>query len=272
MNFSTKDFVTVNEILSDVLEFVDDTELRDHSKGYYTSQIQQALEKLAFDTYFDEKTTDHDFPQDLRLDMPRGCWNIKQIYLFNGDLCNINSAQNVYWKRNYFTKGQGFLARDTGKNTNDPFYARNIRTVDAHLSKQRRLANNGADPVLNDINSPSGLFFYNIQNGVIMFSSQCRAFRKVALYYNGVGTEIGDVPVVPLFLREAVVDYTTEVSLRIKAAKNPPRWRTLWVDASNRLGSSESFSGSWYRAETRAKFLDSKAREDLKEYMARLNY
>ena len=57
MNFSPSSFITVNELLADVLKSVKDSDFKANSKGWYTSQAQQALEELSFDTYFDEKNT-----------------------------------------------------------------------------------------------------------------------------------------------------------------------------------------------------------------------
>ncbi len=65
MQFSKHDFVTVNEILADVLKIVQDTDFKINSKGWYTSQIQQALEELSFDTFFLTINRTFPVPNDL---------------------------------------------------------------------------------------------------------------------------------------------------------------------------------------------------------------
>ena len=96
MDFSRQSFVTVNEILADVLKIVKDSSFKVNSRGFYVSQIQQALEELSFDTYFDERSEVFEVPADLRLDMPKGAFNLKNMYLFNGTECDISRSQNVY--------------------------------------------------------------------------------------------------------------------------------------------------------------------------------
>jgi len=274
MNHSAQDFISVDEILSDALLMVDDEGMKDMSKGFYTSQIQQGLEELAFQTFFDERTEALPIGGQLRIPMPKGCFNIRQLYLFNGTKCDIASAVNIYWKRNYFTGGSGFVARDVGRSNRDPFYNKHrFRDTDFHLSNARKAQNNGVDPVLNASRSVNSEFFFNVQNGIIMLSASCRSFENLMIVYNGVGTDIGEVPFIPRFLRQPVVDYVTEKALRIKTAKDPNRWRALWGDAVTRLGREGRFGqGSWYRAEVFVKSMDTKAREDQKEYMARFNY
>ena len=54
MDLSPHNFVSVNEILADVLKIVKDSSFKLNSKGWYTSQIQQALEELSFNTFFND--------------------------------------------------------------------------------------------------------------------------------------------------------------------------------------------------------------------------
>ena len=54
----TSDFVSVNNILADVLIMVNDETMRNYgfNRGYYISSIQKALEELALQTFFDVQT------------------------------------------------------------------------------------------------------------------------------------------------------------------------------------------------------------------------
>jgi len=260
MNFSPNSFVSVNEILADVLKTVDDSSFRDNSRGYYVSQIQQALEELSFDTYFHEQLETFEVPENLRLEMPKGAFNIRQIYLFNGTICNIGqNTKNVYHKRNYITGGSGFLARDKYRNNNDPFY------------QDRSFGHNSRAAAGDDERGINNLFFYNVQNGIIMLSESCKKFEKIAIVFNGVSTDVGDVPVVPNFLRQAVKDYTSLAALEAKMSMSKGaaefnKWQTMYALTERNM--KQEFDGSWAKAERRVKALDSKEREDLKEYLS----
>jgi len=266
MNISKENLVSVNEILADVLKLVGDEGFEYNSRGYYVSQIQQALQELAFDTFFDERVEYLDVPECLRLPMPKGAFNIRQMYLFNGDKCNFSNAQNVYWKRNYITNGNGYLARDQGNNNRDPFYPNRVigRYSDNDPSYRRT----------NALDSISNMYYFNVQDGDIMFSSTCRSFGKVAIVYNGVGANIGEVPFVPMLFREAIKAWVADAALMIKLGMVEPaefnRWQFIWQANNQRL--NKPFTGLWAEAEVRAKSIDSKQREDLKEYLSRLEY
>ena len=87
MDLSPQNFVSVNEILADVIKVVKDDSFKLNSKGWYTSQIQQSLEELSFDTFFDEQHQAFDMPENLRLELPKGSFNLRQIFVFNGSEC-----------------------------------------------------------------------------------------------------------------------------------------------------------------------------------------
>lgn len=269
MNISKENMISPLEILSDVLKLADDESFKDNSKGYYMSLIQQALQELAFDTFFDVRTEFFDVPENLNLAMPLGAFNLKEMYLYNGTECNFDTAQNIYYKRNYFTKGKGSLSRDSGNsNSRDPFF------------QNRRLSNsNGishpnsrrAGAVVSSINT---VYFYNIQRGMIMLSPNSRNFSKIAIVFNGTGGDIGKVPFVPQLFREAIKSWVLSPVYQIKMAMavgaDFNKWQTLWSLNDKRLNTP--YTGLWDKAELRSKSMDSKAREDMKEYMSRLDY
>lgn len=276
MNTST--YISVNEILSDVLKLVDDEAYIINSKGYYVSQIQQALEGLAFDTFFDEREQDFEFPvHTLAMPIPDNAFNIQQIFLFNGDKCSPSNVTNVYWKRNLVTFGNGYFARSNEK-TGDPFYSPGGNNPDYYLTKSYE--KNGPITPNNPANTRGGSFSHanacNIRNGMIIFSPSCRGFERVMIYFHGTGCAIGDVPAIPIFFREAVKDYVTEVSLRIRMAKEPQsHWAGLWKIYDRKLNKDEQygpFQGTWYKAQKMVKTMNSKMREDLKEYLSRFNH
>ena len=265
MNISKHNMISPGEILSDVLKQCNDESFKDNSRGYYTSLIQQALQELAFDTFFDERTETLAVPGNLNVEMPKGAFNIRQLYLYNGTECNIENSQNIYWKRNYYTKGNGYLARDKGFNNNDPFY--NNRTVGRHDDANLRRVNSTHSSITQS-------YFYNVQNGIIMLSQSCKRFENIAIVFNGTGADIGDVPFIPQLYREAIKMWVLDSALKVKMATATPaefnRWQTLWSINDKLL--RKPYTGAWEEAQVRAKSIDAKQREDLKEYLGRLNY
>lgn len=262
MNFSPHSFVSVNEILADVLKITNDAGFKVNSRGWYISQIRQALQELSFDTFFDERNEELLIPNDLRVEMPKGAFNLKQIFLFNGTKCNVgNNTPNVWYKQNYWTGGNGYLARDKWDNNGDPFYR--TRSGNPQARNEVRLG------------SDSQLYYFGIQNGLIMLSESCRKYEKIMIFYNGIGGEIDNTPVVPQFFRQAVKDYVSSYGLEASIAQemDPTKMNKLTylkngVDA--RL--HKEYDGSWAKAEQRAKHTDKKVRQDMKEYLARMNY
>lgn len=270
MNSNT--FYKPDLLISTIVQNVADEDMRDRSRGFYLTQIAQCLEELSFDTLFNELTTECDFPDEtLNLPMPPGAFNMKNIYLFNGDTCNIGNSQIVYWKRNYYTKGEGYLARSKNSNR-DTFYQPNGNILDFHTSNA--INDNSANNPRNQARGSSveNTYYFNIQNGMIMFSSACRGYAMVALHYNGVPTDIGDEPVIPNFLRQVVIDYVSEAALRTKMAKEPQRWQFLWSTYDKRLnkdGTYGPYKGSWHEALMRVTLMDEAERNSLKEYLTR---
>lgn len=252
------DFITINDILSDVLMITDDEGLRNGlTLGYYKSQIQQALEELSYDTFFDVITDDikldKKFNTRLTVDMPDNAFNIREMYLFNGDCCTPKTSVIVHWKRLFNNKPRGTsytAARvESGREQRDPFFP-----VDT-----------------TDISFPStNLHWANIQNGLIMFSSNCSSFQNLRLVYNGTGGSIGDELSIPRFLRQAVVDFASERAFRVLKAKDPRKYRILWGDVSARL--NDPRNGSWVKAERRIKSLDTWQRNGIREWIGKPNY
>lgn len=264
MDISKDSFLTANEILSDVLKWVDDERYEINSSGFYISLVQQALEGLAFDTFFDTKQFDCPFPKDdLRLEMPIGSFNMKHIYIYNGASCDIRQAQKVWYKANYYrTGGKGqYFADNRATGSRDPFFPNHgVHDREIHLHNPMNIPRPG---------NLDHTYFYNIQNGIIVFSSVCRNFEKVHLEFNGTGCDIGEVPIIPQFLREAVQDFVAESTLRIRMAKDSRAWSSLWSVYAKRLNRDQEYgiaTGSWYRAGYRVRNMSASKRADLLEY------
>jgi hypothetical protein len=254
-------YISPDDILSIATVSAGDRDYKSLPKGLYMSLIQKAVEGLAIDTFFQELRESFDIPENLVLALPKGCFNVKNVYIFSGDECNIGQSHKVWWKRNYFTKGQGYIANDKGNNANDPFF-------DSH-NENLNYANKNL--IRYNESSPNSRLFYNIQMGDLMLSSSCKsAGNKVHVHYNGTGGNIGEEPIIPVFIREAVEDYTIEAALRMRMANEPAQarnWQALWNIYNERL--HRPYEGSWAKAEYRVKTLNQSQREEMKEYFGR---
>lgn len=265
MDFSPQNFVSVNEILADVLKLVKDSSFRTNTKGWYTSQIQQALSELAYDTFFQKRVELLPIPSNLRIEMPKGAFNLKEIFLTNGTKCDLGpSTPQVWHKTNFWTGGAGYAAKDKWNNGKDPFYTNRSGNPGPHgsiLSSDRQISDQ--------------LYFYGLQNGLIMLSPSCRAFKNIFIYFNGTGCDIGDAPVIPEHLRQAVKDWVLVKALPNKMSDSIGtnaynHWAFMFN--STKADLMKPFEGTWAKAEQRVKHLNKNHRQALKEYAAKMNY
>lgn len=272
MDQSPHSYITIDEILSDVLKSVNDSSFKKNSRGWYMSQAQQAIEELSFDTYFQIENSSFDIPENLRLEMPKGSFNIREMYLFNGDECNIGTSAVVYHKKNFINgkSGNGYVARDSYNNNRDPFHTQRGHRSDRTLGGR----NERSDRFSSGSGLRSEVHYFSVQNGLIMLSSSCSKFEKVMIVYNSVGTEIGEAPIIPTLLRQAVKDYITVKALESIMAMDDEKfnkWNALYSIHKSNYGDGD-MNGSWAQAKRRVKRLNTKQRNDIKEYMSKLNY
>lgn len=248
------DFLSIDHVLAEVLVTVNDREYRSGmTKGWYISRIQDALQELAFDTFFDVITRDFDFPSsNLVMDLPTNCFNIREIYGWNGSCCSPQSSAVIYIKRLYNNKGG-----------NGRGYTAQVKKAGETIGTDPFQPNYHNDGTFGNFNEAK--FFCNLQNGKLMFSSSCSAFQKVRLVYNGMGGEIGDVPSIPRFFERAINDYVEERFYLAKKGEDPRKYRTSWMDAKQKL---DDWNGNWQKAIKRVKMMDTKQRSDYAEYLA----
>lgn len=268
MNQSKHDYLTIDEILNDATRMVNDERFEEASRGYYVSLVQQCLEELAFETFFDIKELDEPVPREtLRFELPAGCFNPKEIYVYTGDKCHgLGRTQRVYHKENYSTHGKGYFALNKGLNPGDPFMPDNFRNRGSGNENDTNLA------TVRQHGGPNNTFFYNIQDGILMLSLACRAFPMLHMKYNGTGCPIGEVPFIPSFFRQVTKDFICEHALRNRLSKDPKRWMSLWEIYDRNLninGDHGDYKGSWYTAKKRVKRMNKADRDSFMEYMGR---
>jgi len=242
MQFSNSNMISVEEVLSDVLRNVDDEAMQKFSKGYYVSLIRRSLEKLAVQLYHKKEIIYFDYSDVLEI--PKNCFNVREIYLFNGDCCDITNAQNVWWKRDY----KGNSANRVTKDTND------------HFIKSYSYSDN--------------VYYYNEDAGRIYLSSACATFSRVMVVFNSTGTSEGNALVVPMRLRNVLIDLVTlECFKKLKARLGNPKeaqiYRQLYNDTYMNL--YDKVSGSWWDALSFVNSMDTHSRQSLYEYISKAN-
>jgi hypothetical protein len=258
---NTGSYITSDDILFKASAMAGDKDYKSLPKGFYYSLIQQAFEELNLDSFFQELRVDLPMPMDtLTLPLPEGCFNIRNIYIFNGDKCNIDSSRKVWHKRNYFTRGSGFIANDKGNDTRDPYYSRG--GAGSSNKSLPRDNNHGVNSAL----------YYNIQMGDLMLSSSCRgAGTMVHIHYNGTGCAIGEAPIIPVYFRTAMEHYVIVEALLYRMANDSGdirKWQMLYSTYEKKLD-RDGYDGSWHKAIQRVKSMNTSEREELKEYLSR---
>lgn len=248
---NTNDFVSVEKIIAEVTQTVNDKDFKNgFPKGWFVSRIHDAITELALETYFFKITMDFELNSNLQIQMPEDTFNIREIYLYNGERCNPSSTQVVYFKRlfNNQFKGDGYSAKvkDDGSNSSDLFQP-----------NQRWSANR---------QGYSGVkYYYGVQNGLMMFSKDCQAYPFVRVVFNGMGGFDGEKPIIPRFFQRAIVDFVEERYYNAMRNRNPRTYGSIWRDAQSRL---ESYTGNWRRAVKRVSAMDTAEKESMEEYIS----
>lgn len=244
------DLITVDTIIGEAISVLDDSEFSHGlSKGWYISRVRDAMDELAVDTFNLELTTDIDIDhKKMAVKMPSGAFNIREMYLHNG-VCEPTSSKIVHWKRQFNNNGAGagHTAKiKQGQGSSDPYYPSYRATAGCN-----------------------NLCYANISNGLIMLSSNSSGYTKLRVIYNGTYGDVGDVPVIPRFFKRAVIDYIEERFFMVMKSRDPRKWRSSWVDASNKLNSRD---GSWKKSRIRASSMHSWEKQSIQNSLSNLSH
>lgn len=237
------EFIEAEEIITDVVQELDDSEYRKRSFPYYMGLVQRAVTELAYDTAFDDRVFEAVIPDNLRIDLPGGLANIEKVLLFNGEACDASSAVNCYWHRHFQNKPEGgYLASNQWHNDNDVM--------------QPSMGGSS--------NPPSNLYFWNTVRGKLMLSSNCSAFDRVHVRYAGLGyLKFGDKPMVPAFAREAISAWVLCKAARGLTINDPQHYSNI---ANHYHRELHMPGGPWSDAKKRIAVLDRAQREDMERY------
>lgn len=259
---TVNDFITAEEILAEVLVQCKDEELKKgYTKGWYYSRINDALTELAYDTYFLTVTIDvHN--RDVcknHINIPSNIFNLKEVYLFNGDCDKVENVITVHLKRNFnnhnSVKGK-YTAKRRDFSKDDDFYRNGV-------------VNAGTNQTSGNV---SNYFCYgNIQHGVLMVTAGYEEYTSVR--FVGAGVEHGDItlkPVIPRYFKQCISDFVCHKFFMSRAADDRNNIVIANTYKANMDGQGR-IDGSWEKATRRIKLMNRWEREELIQYLSAPN-
>lgn len=247
------DLIKLEAVLAEILVDINDEELRTgFSKGWFISRVQEALEEISFVSFYKKITKDIiDYSWEESgyiVDYPDGCFNVREIYLFNGDCCEIETSVPVVWKRLYNRTGKkvgGTALVVEGGANNNPIYQ----------------------------GGGSKTFFYaNLVDSTIHFSDGCSAYNGIRIVYNGVDVMYGETPRIPIFLRRYVRDYVLERYYFAMLARDRS-FTNLWKISDESLNGdgSRRKRGSLHNAKKFVSSMNTFEKQSLMTYLTQPN-
>ncbi len=243
---NANNLVSINEVLSEVLVGLDDEPAKKLTIGFYRARVKNALDELGYNTLFLDYHEDIEIPVDLRVDMPEGAYDIKQVHVFKGTPEDIEYTENVYWKKGMIGEGSNFTAdRVWGGTSYNPF----IKTTSI----------------------PRGMLYFTVQNGIFHLSHACENFDYIRIMCSGVPSKrLDDVAMVPAETREAIVLYVIEKCASYLKVRDR-MYRNIQADAATQLD-RYGMNGAWHEAKMRLINLDRKMLKDAILYNKQMSY
>ena len=265
MDFSRHDFLTPENILAAVLPRVGDVEMRKLHSGFYHSLIQEFLEAMSLHTLFKEKRENVPMPHDLRHTLSKGTFNVKELYGYCGELCDEGQMTKIWHKQNFYTEGGRVVAKNRQDGSSDPFFDQRRRyylrePVSAQL-------------IRNDRSALRVTHYYNVENGILMLSSNCKDFEMLHIRSSDIGSNLEDTPYIPSIFRTACMHYVCEAaaSAIMASGDDPKRYQYLQQLYERKLD-RDGFNGSWHTAANVISKMSAGEKADYKEYMNRWRY
>lgn len=252
---TSNDFTTSDRIITNVTATVDDSEFKNgFSKGWYLSHVQQAMQDISIKSKWAKIIKDYSIPQNCQLELPKNAFDLREVYLYKGELCRPTTSQVVHFKRtfNNMPEGNGYTARikDDGSNPNDNF-----------------VPNQANEGVGGQGNYTGTKYYYNVVNGILMLSESSKSYPFIRVIMNSMGGSIGDEVIIPRMFERAIQDYLEERFYNAMKRRNPRTYRILWADADARLVSPY---GAWETAIKNVKSMDQATRESMNEYASNM--
>ena len=204
---------------------------------------------------------DLDMPTDLKLIIPKGVFNIKDIHVYNpqntsstGEACERNCCTPISLEK-VFYKHCGLENNYKTNNYYDTY------------------------TLLNTTQYKYPILFYDIdkESNTIEFSDNCSSYIKIRIKASGfMGGDINDLKIVPPFVRDAVILRVIEKVCPVMMAHkiDPQLYGGILRATKEELyGKRGLYQASiWEDAIYRLKRADDKEFKDLKMYYSHLNF
>jgi len=245
MHVNPHNLLSISEILADVLVAMNDEDQVILTPGFYRAQVKYAMDELGFDVAFLPQVVDETMPIDLKVDIPKGCYNLTDIQIYTGTPDDVGYVENVYWKKGRMTRGAGtgYTSSVHHHNISDPFFRVSVR----EFSK----------------------YYFTIQNGIIHLSDSCAGYPYIRMKFNGLASQhLDEVKMVPPEVRKAVVLWVIEKCASFLKSRDN-RYMGVQRDAAMQLD-EYGFNGAWHEAKSRLRTMDKKIFRDMILYNSSL--
>ena len=235
-------YVEASEIIGDVAQAIHDPSMVLVKPPTYMRLFQKALGELAQDVPFDQRHIQIQIPANKKVPLPKYISGIRNIYLYNGDGCDINGSVTVLIKENYAHNGS------TGSFSN-------VKWCNFGGFTQDQLG----------WLLPYRIFVAGISEGCIDLSPASASWDNIRIEYTGLGFDEysqDEKLYAPMWARQALVDRVAAWALEIRM--NTEGKERFYLELYKmRKEEHDSSSGSWMTARMRWAMLDQKQMQDL---------
>lgn len=239
--------IKADAVISDVIQFLGDEELRLRSLGWYREKLQRVIEKLATEYFLFVDWVDGEFkdmPRKLAMPVPDNFINPIRMYVYNEGCCAPGNDQRiVHYKPNFITGpgGTNYSANNHENQGYDPYY----------------------QPYFGPVYDMTSTFWANMEGGYLMFSKSCDGFLRYRIIYNTFGSKLSEVPDVPREYR-AVVTHLLMRDCSMMLMRHDPKTYTGLMQAAMVM-LNDPKTGSWDAFHRNAVSMSQWMRDDMNE-------
>ncbi len=233
-------YLKSSEVIGDVAVAIHDSGMAIVKPPHYMRLFQKALAELALDVPFDQRHVHIPVPDNKKVPLPKYMSGLRNLYLFNGENCDIHQSVRVLIKENFaHNGGSGYFANTKWCNFND--------WTQASLGWL----------------APLNMWVAGISEGCIDLGDTC-GYDLLRIEYTGLGFDEycqGEELYAPVWARQALVDKVAMWALEVRMAYEG-RERLYMELYKMRKADCDSSAGSWMTARMRFSMLDQKDMQD----------
>lgn len=266
----SNDYISMNQMVSDVATNVGDHEMKLLDRGLYISRIQQAVEFFALHTFFQEVAVDFfDWNKGSNtFKIPTNCFNLRRAYLHNADnKCEDGCSSCSYDKTGMLSD----YAVVHWKRVMDKGSVNKVTSRIKQFNNDAVIGYSSFDSMYISSRHNGTLVYAGLQSGYMVFGGDCEGYKNIRLVYNGLGSENGDIPLIPRILREGIVN-KAELEILNVLKKTDRQYRADYLDSYNNFYGTGRNKGSFKRCKLAIDRMDTFKRESMKEYISNADF